>query len=438
MEKNKGFTLVEMLVAMLIFAIITVPILLTFYIGATQVERQSGETKEVNIARETLTLIKNDLEKYASLATRIETNGYNITKLIIKDDEHSKSDPKRVVYVYDNDSNVLLRAIDDFQSVILSEEQLGDRYYKESQKEKYKIYDNDPVSFSKDDLLNTISVYIRIKTDQEAEPQEDFYLYNIKDEDRKVIKFSDNGYVEDMEKFNLRDSSFTIETYFKLGEVDTQSFDDRCLFNLVDSNKESKVKVRINSNYLGLYMNENDLVDEFELGDTNAIGIWRKLIITYDDYKKEIKMYISNEDDPKQMDLKSTTAYDTDKLFYDKSNGVIKISGIYLGNESNQNNNNFAGPLYMYEPRIWQKVLDIDKVNLINRLNGDEESLIFYIKDDYKKAFYDDKVDFEIVNAVSNKILTSKDVYIDEEIVTEKSGEYDKTRFDNISKLIGY
>ena len=42
------------------------------------------------------------------------------------------------------------------------------------------------------------------------------------------------------------------------------------------------------------------------------------------------------------------------------------------------------------------------------------------------------------MNAVSNKILTSKDVYIDEEIITEKSGEDDKTRFDNISKLIGY
>ena len=158
--------------------------MLTFYMGAIQVERQTGETKEVNIARETLTLIINDLQKYATLATRVETQD-NITKLIIRDDENLTKDPKKVIYIYDSGSKVLIRMIDDLQSVILSEEQLGNRYYKEEQAEKYNIYENEPVKIEKDNLSNTISVYLRIKTDQEAKPQEDFYQYRLVEADRK-------------------------------------------------------------------------------------------------------------------------------------------------------------------------------------------------------------------------------------------------------------
>ncbi len=435
MKNNKGFTLVEILVAVLIFSIITIPIMLTFYMGAIQVERQTGETKEVNIARETLTLIINDLQKYATLATRVETQD-NITKLIIRDDENLTKDPKKVIYIYDSGSKVLIRMIDDLQSVILSEEQLGNRYYKEEQAEKYNIYENEPVKIEKDNLSNTISVYLRIKTDQEAKPQEDFYQYRLVEEDRKVIKFEQNGYIEDLESFNFRDSSFTIETYFKLGNINTLVLDDRCLFNLVDGNSNSKIKIKTNSNKIHLLM-DNESVGNIELGQ-DTTGVWRKLVITYDDNKKEIKMYISKKDDPSNLECKSTIYYDTDAIFYKKTNGPIYIDKVYIGNEQNSNNNNFSGPLYMYEPRIWQKTIDITKEDLTKRLIGNEDSLIFYIKDDYKKVFLENKVVFNVINAVTNNVMNFKYIEVDEEIPTEKTDTAWKTNFDNISKLIGY
>ena len=331
-KANCGFSLVELIVATLILSIVTVPMLTMLYFGTVTVEKQSATTIQSIISRETLQLIVDDLEKYASLNTRIETVGDNITKLVILNDDRLETSPKKVMYIYDNDSKILLRVIDSMQVVVLSEEQLGDRYYKEADLSKF--IGVEPVTFTKDNVLNTVSVYLRVKVDQEAKPQENKYIYNLREENRKVIHGTEDGviWVNEEETFNFRDCSFTLETYLKI--TDTEK--DKCIFNLVDSDNNSKVNLHINGKKIKLKLNDSKEVIDSDINVTP--NKWQKVVVIYDDVKKEIKVYLTKDVESGynpvkdienlKLELKATINYDAGSLF---TNGKEKFSAASIG-----------------------------------------------------------------------------------------------------------
>ena len=392
-KANCGFSLVELIVATLILSIVTVPMLTMLYFGTVTVEKQSATTIQSIISRETLQLIVDDLEKYASLNTRIETVGDNITKLVILNDDRLETSPKKVMYIYDNDSKILLRVIDSMQVVVLSEEQLGDRYYKEADLSKF--IGVEPITFTKDNVLNTVSVYLRVKVDQEAKPQENKYIYNLREENRKVIHGTEDGviWVNEEETFNFRDCSFTLETYLKI--TDTEK--DKCIFNLVDSDNNSKVNLHINGKKIKLKLNDSKEVIDSDINVTP--NKWQKVVVIYDDVKKEIKVYLTKDVESGynpvkdienlKLELKATINYDAGSLF---TNGkeTVPITKIYIANTGENDRNGFIG--YLYEPRIWKGVVDIykdvenstDKYDYTKKLTGLEQGLVVYIKDDYR------------------------------------------------------
>lgn len=456
-KQNKGFSLVEMMVAMLILAIITVPMMTMLYFGIVNMEKQTAATVQTIISRETLQLIVDDLEKYATLSTRIEKVGSNITKLVILDDSTlpSATVPKKVMYVYDSDKKMLIRVIDNLQSVVLSSDQLSDRFYKPEDKARFA--GSEPVVFERDNSLKTISVYLRVKIDQEATPQENKYVYNLREVGRRVIHGTEDGVicVNTDETYNFRDSSFTLETYLKL----TDNTGDQCIFNLVDASNNSKVNLHINGGKLGLKLNGTDVVIT---GSYQGIPIelnkWKKVVVIYNDVMKKIKIYLTKSGltdtynsiaDSKdlKLELVKEINFDTAIVFMNDS-ATVPINKIYIANTDDSvqlagSKHGFKGCLY--EPRIWKKVVDLykdvedktstDKYDYTKLLTGLEEGLIVYIKDDYRMkqqnvgSGYELK--FEIKNEVNNKPMSYKNLEIYEEIPTA-------VKFDNISELIGY
>ncbi|MBP5427643.1 MAG: prepilin-type N-terminal cleavage/methylation domain-containing protein [Clostridiales bacterium] len=448
MRKNNGFTLIEMMVAIVIFTIITVPMLTLFYFGARALEKQTGTTQELSMVRETIGILVDDLEKYSSNATRVDTknndeNEVLETKLVIRDDDNfPEGEPKKIIYTYNNKDRVLIRDIDGAKTLLLTNRQLTDDLYKEPQKVKYDIERSPPVQLTKDTVRNTIRVYIRVKTDIEANPQEGEYVHRIGEQGRKVIKFKKDGYirVNENEKFNFYRSSFTIESYFKMDDIVTQ----RSLFNLIGDDNKSRVNVLVKDKKLEVRMNDSIISTvEYDLEKNNidyTTGVWRRFVLIYDDEEKMLHLYVTKENEPTQLNEGVHEAFDTEKMLY---NGVeeslreILIDKIYIGNENDSSNDSYDGILCLYEPKIWLKIINPERYDVSRKLVSDEEKLAVYIKDDYGKHFQDGVLEFKVVNAVNNKKMKTRNIEIYEDVVTQKNDSIKKTTIDDISEVLG-
>ena len=445
MGKSKGFTLVEMIVAVLLLTIISVPMLTTFYFGAVALEKQVGMTQALAMSRETMGLIVDDLEKYASNATKINING-DETQLVIKDD--SKDAPYRVVYTYNNNTRVLVRDVDSLQQILLTDNQLSDRYYTDVQRNQYKIDISPPVQFTKDDVRNRILIYLRVKISNQAEAQESNYIYTILEGDkaRKVLKFEKDGYIKtnDSEKFNLYQSSFSIESYFKVSDIAK----NRSLINLFGSDGKSKVKVSVGNNKLTLSVgSDTSTPNKFKnisinLTNADTLNMWRKFVVVYEDNKKSISMYLTKSNTGKELNMTPTKlSFDCEGIFYGEVTGddgtVVKpitVDEIYFGNESSDANITYSDSdyMYMYEPKVFTCAIDVSKYDITKRLVGNEEGLLVYLRDEYERRSDGSKVKSDIVNAVNNKPMIVKNAVADEEIETlDKIG-------DDIQELLGY
>lgn len=492
MRGKKGFTLVEMMVAVVVLVIITVPIMLVFYFGVMSLESQIGETQALSISRETMQVIMNDLEKYSCNATKIspeyseeereyveagrtyhERYGeryyqdgeslYYDTKLVIRDDDTLATTPKKIIYTYrkrvvDGVSydRVLLREVDDVVQVLLTDNQLNDRYYTDVQKREYDVEHKEPVVFTKDDARNRISVYLRIKLANKAKAQESEYAYTVGESDktRQLLRFETDGYIKtaDSESFNLYQSSFTIESYFKMDNIDKQ----RCLVNLMGIDDKSKVSVIVENKELTIRIGEDTTnpskfkvarVSLMNGSDDCTTNLWRKFVIVYDDTKNKVSMYLTQNGDGSKLDTneRGSQYISTESAFYGSVGGNKKpiiVDKIYLGNmkegDDGYNDNYYDDDgrdyyVYMYETKIWNKAIDVSKYDVTRKLVGDEDGLLLYMKDDYKRSSAEDKVILNVVNAVNNKSMVLNDVLASEELESA-----DKTTNENLRNILGY